>query len=223
MSEQRLIGQTDDFATAVRPVLADTCAQCHNSRLLSGGLNVELTSPQSLVKQRDVWEKVCGASAPATCHRRARPGRAKPQLDAMTGYIERAFDRADASIPQDPGHVTARRLDRTEYTKTILDLLGVRFRAEKYFPADDSGDGFDNIADVLTVSPAPDRALSGSRGANRQVGDLTGIRRSRSRSTIALETGRFAALIAAPSKPNTGWSSPATTRCASACQASGRR
>ena len=71
----------------------------------------------------------------------------------MTVYIERAFDRADASIPQDPGRVTARRLNRNEYTNTIRDLLGVRFRAEKYFPADDSGDGFDNIGDVLTVSP----------------------------------------------------------------------
>ena len=81
------------------------------------------------------------------------PRPAKAQLDAMTGYIERAFDRADASIPQDPGRVTARRLNRTEYTNTIRDLLGVRFRAEKYFPADDSGDGFDNIGDVLTVSP----------------------------------------------------------------------
>jgi hypothetical protein len=81
----------------------------------------------------------------------ARPPRA--ELEAMTGYIERAFDRADASVPQDPGRVTARRLNRNEYTNTIRDLLGVRFRAEKYFPADDSGDGFDNIGDVLTVSP----------------------------------------------------------------------
>src|SRR5207302_8598836 len=53
----------------------------------------------------------------------------------------------------DPGHVTAHRLNRNEYTNTIRDLLGVNFRAEKYFPTDDSGDGFDNIGDVLTVSP----------------------------------------------------------------------
>ena len=49
--------------------------------------------------------------------------------------------------------MTAHRLNRNEYTNTISDLLGVRFRAEKYFPADDSGDGFDNMADLLTVSP----------------------------------------------------------------------
>ena len=49
--------------------------------------------------------------------------------------------------------MTAHRLNRNEYTNTIRDLLGVQFRAEKYFPADDSRDGFDNIGDVLTVSP----------------------------------------------------------------------
>ena len=53
----------------------------------------------------------------------------------------------------DPGHVTARRLNRAEYTNTIRDLLGVDFRAQKNFPTDDLGDGFDNIGDVLTVSP----------------------------------------------------------------------
>ena len=75
------------------------------------------------------------------------------QMMAMTGYIERAFERADASAKPDPGRMTAHRLNRTEYTNTIRDLLGVHFRAEKDFPADDSSDGFDNIGDVLTVSP----------------------------------------------------------------------
>jgi Protein of unknown function (DUF1592)/Protein of unknown function (DUF1588)/Protein of unknown function (DUF1587)/Protein of unknown function (DUF1585)/Protein of unknown function (DUF1595) len=53
----------------------------------------------------------------------------------------------------DPGRVTARRLNRAEYSNTIRDLLGIDFHAEKYFPTDDSGDGFDNIGEVLTVSP----------------------------------------------------------------------
>src|SRR5205085_4170003 len=72
---------------------------------------------------------------------------------AFTTSVQSAFDRADAATPMDPGRVTAHRLNRNEYTNTIRDLLGVRFRAEKYFPTDDSGDGFDNIGDVLTVSP----------------------------------------------------------------------
>ena len=53
----------------------------------------------------------------------------------------------------DPGRVTARRLNRVEYANTVRDLLGIDFRATQEFPVDDSGDGFDNIADVLTISP----------------------------------------------------------------------
>jgi hypothetical protein len=147
-------GQADEFDSLVRPILTGTCATCHNARLLSGGMNVaELASPDSLISSRDVWEKIlrrlrAGDMPPSGV---ARP--APAQLVAMAGYIERAFERADASAKPDPGRMTAHRLNRNEYTNTIRDLLGVHFRAEKYFPADDSGDGFDNMADALTVSP----------------------------------------------------------------------
>jgi hypothetical protein len=147
-----LFGQADEFERDVRPVLAGTCANCHNNRVASGGLDVTgLTSAGSLVERRDVWEKVlqrlrAGDMPPAPVPRPA-------QLPAMAAYIERALERADATSRPDPGRMTAHRLNRNEYANTIRDLLGVRFRAEKYFPADDSGDGFDNMADLLTVSP----------------------------------------------------------------------
>ena len=67
--------------------------------------------------------------------------------------LEKEFPRADAAMKPDPGRVTARRLNRAEYTNTIRDLLAVEFRADRNFPTDDSGEGFDNIGDVLTVSP----------------------------------------------------------------------
>ena len=71
----------------------------------------------------------------------------------MTTTIERELDRLDQNIKPDPGRITARRLNRTEYRNTIRDLLGVDFQATQEFPTDDSGEGFDNIADVLTISP----------------------------------------------------------------------
>ena len=147
-----IFSQSDEFESIVRPVLTGTCANCHNDRVASGGLTVTgLMSAGSLVDQRATWEKVlqrlrAGDMPPAPV---ARPA----QLPAMVAYIERALERADASTRPDPGRMTAHRLNRNEYTNTIRDLLGVRFRAEKYFPADDSGDGFDNMADLLTVSP----------------------------------------------------------------------
>jgi mono/diheme cytochrome c family protein len=143
-----------EFEKSVRPVLTQTCAQCHNARLASGGLDVAaLTTPDSLTTHRPAWERIL---------RRVRagemppPGVPKPPADrlaALTGFVQNAIARADVATPPDPGRVTAHRLNRNEYTNTIRDLLGVHFRAEKYFPTDDSGDGFDNIGDVLTVSP----------------------------------------------------------------------
>jgi mono/diheme cytochrome c family protein len=140
------------FETAVRPVLSGTCSACHNANLASGGLNAAAL-PSDPLADRPRWERVL---------RRVRAGEMPPpgvprptaeQLAAFTGFLEATFARADAATPIDPGRVVARRLNRNEYTNTIRDLLGVRFRAEKYFPTDDSGDGFDNIGDVLTVSP----------------------------------------------------------------------
>src|SRR6202046_341577 len=75
------------------------------------------------------------------------------QLEALTAYVEGEFDKADRNSKPDPGRVTARRLNRSEYSNTIRDLLAVDFRAEKDFPTDDSGYGFDNIGEILTVSP----------------------------------------------------------------------
>jgi hypothetical protein len=74
-------------------------------------------------------------------------------VEALLGFVRQEFEKADRDVPPDPGRVTARRLNRNEYSNTIRDLLGVDFRAEKDFPTDDSGHGFDNIGDVLTISP----------------------------------------------------------------------
>ena len=74
-------------------------------------------------------------------------------MRAVTAWIEREFQRADAALPPEPGRVTARRLNRAEYNNTVRDLLGVDLRPADDFPQDDSGYGFDNIADALSTSP----------------------------------------------------------------------
>lgn len=147
-------GQSSEaFEESILPVLTGTCGQCHNDNLVSGGLSVaSLGTPDSIVENRDVWEKILG---------RVRAGEMPPAgvtrppdaaLEAFTSTIESEIALADASARPDPGRVTARRLNRNEYSNTVRDLLGVDFRAENYFPTDDSGDGFDNIGEVLTVS-----------------------------------------------------------------------
>src|SRR5262245_24970164 len=140
------------YDSAVVPILRQTCAQCHNENLASGGVNLKpLERRESFSSQREQWEAVLrklktGEMPP--------PAMQKPAgLTAMVRAIESELDRLDSNTKPDPGRVTARRLNRTEYRNTIRDLLGVEFQTNQEFPTDDSGEGFDNLADVLTISP----------------------------------------------------------------------
>src|SRR4051795_5078890 len=87
------------------------------------------------------------------CQREMRPDEEpqppEHQRQAVAGWLARELARIDRVTPPDPGRVTARRLNRTEYKNTIRDLLGVESRPADDFPQDDSGYGFDNIGDVL--------------------------------------------------------------------------
>ena len=162
---------TPTFEKTVAPVLARTCTPCHNEALASGGVNIApFTQAASLTGSRDGWDIIL---------RKIRSGEMPPkgvprpaQMDAVIQYLQDEFARADRNIKPDPGRVTARRLNRSEYSNTIRDLLAVEFRAEQSFPTDDLGNGFDNIGDVLTVSPVlMDRYLAAAaRIASRAVG-----------------------------------------------------
>ena len=141
------------FEKKVQPVLSKTCAPCHNDRTSSGGLNVApFLDPKSITQQRDGWERIIQKMRTGEMPPRGIP-RPAAQIDELTKFVQTEFERADKLVKPDPGRVTARRLNRSEYSNTIRDLLAVDFRADKDFPTDDSGYGFDNIGDVLTVSP----------------------------------------------------------------------
>src|ERR1051326_2377452 len=140
------------FEKTVRPILIQTCTACHNEQNASGDLNIAaFTKASALTEDRRDWQRIidklkAGEMPPAPV--------AKPAgLDALIQYVQSELDRAERNVKPDPGRVTARRLNRAEYTNTIRDLLSVEFRAEKNFPTDDLGNGFDNIGDVLTISP----------------------------------------------------------------------
>ena len=142
------------FARTVVPLLSNTCQGCHNEQLASGGLNLTpYLAPSSLVEGREGWELIlrrlrAGEMPPKGV---ARPPQA--EIDALVGYVDGEFERADRNAAPDPGRVTARRLNRAEYSNTVRDLLGVTFHAESSFPTDDSSYGFDTIGSVLSISP----------------------------------------------------------------------
>lgn len=142
------------FENDVRPILSHTCSGCHNDQLASGGLNLTpFLDGTSIATNREGWERIVAKLRAGAMPPKGIPKPPPEKLDALLKYVQTEFDTADRHAKPEPGRVTAHRLNRNEYSNTIRDLLGVDFRAEE-FPADDSGYGFDNIGDVLTVSPA---------------------------------------------------------------------
>ena len=142
------------FEQVVTPFVQTNCVVCHNDQLKTAGLSLaQYRESGSMLRDRDLWEKVIRRVRAGEMPPKGMP-RPNPEVVAtVTGWIENQFAVADRTTPADPGHLTAHRLNRVEYDNTIRDLLAVNFKPSVDFPADDSGFGFDNIGDVLSVSP----------------------------------------------------------------------
>jgi mono/diheme cytochrome c family protein len=128
------------------------CTGCHSDRLKTAGVSLERRSLDSVRNDPELWEKVirkvrAGEMPPAGMPRSS----AAAQKD-FTAYLESELDRAAALHPN-PGRPTAHRLNRNEYSNAIRDLLALDVNIGDTLPVDDSGYGFDNIADVLSLSP----------------------------------------------------------------------
>ncbi len=146
---------TPDFAHGVVPFLEKHCYDCHNADKAKGDLNLEQYKDASgFYRDQRLWRQVvsqvvAGEMPPPT--RKVRP--AAPEVEAVQGQIRGLLTAAVAAAKVDPGKVTVRRLNRTEYNNTVRDLCYVDGNFSVDFPADDTGYGFDNIGDVLTFSP----------------------------------------------------------------------
>jgi len=141
------------FSKAVAPVLSNTCTQCHNSQFASGGFDAaRFLAPASVLDQRDGWDLILQKLRDGEMPPKGVP-HSQSEIETLVQYIQGELDRIDRGTKPDPGRVVAHRLNRNEYANTIRDLLSVEFRAQKDFPTDDSGEGFDNIGEILTISP----------------------------------------------------------------------
>jgi Protein of unknown function (DUF1592)/Protein of unknown function (DUF1588)/Protein of unknown function (DUF1587)/Protein of unknown function (DUF1585)/Protein of unknown function (DUF1595)/Planctomycete cytochrome C len=140
----------------VVPFLVKHCYSCHGGGKSKGELALDkYRDEQSIVKDREVWENVLEmvrtGEMPPKAKDRARP--TPSEVELATRAIDDMLERCDCSGRRDDGRVTMRRLNRSEYNNTIRDLLGVDFKPAADFPNDDVGYGFDNIGDVLSISP----------------------------------------------------------------------
>jgi hypothetical protein len=136
-----------------RVLMNQYCVTCHNQKLKTGGLELDKLDLAHVASDAETWEKVvrkirAGMMPPAGA---ARPGR--NALDGFATAVEGALDQAAAANPN-PGRTPLHRMNRAEYANAIRDLLAVEVDPTTLLPADDSSNGFDNIADVLGVSPA---------------------------------------------------------------------
>jgi len=135
------------------PLLTQYCVTCHNARTKAGGLTLDPAELTQIDRHAETWEKVIrklqtGMMPPSGA---PRPGR--PAIDGFVTAVQAQIDRAAAAKPF-AGTPALHRLNRAEYSNAIRDLLALDVDAASLLPPDDSAAGFDNIADVLGISPA---------------------------------------------------------------------
>jgi len=143
------------------------CATCHNDKARVGGLSLQAVDFNNIPAGAEVWEKVIRKLRAGSMPPQGAPRPDKAALDGFATFLETSLDRAAAAKPN-PGEATMHRLNRAEYANAIRDLLGLEIDATAILPPDDESSGFDNIADVLRVSPAlMERYLSASWNISR--------------------------------------------------------
>ncbi len=151
----------------VRTVLGRYCETCHNDRLRTAGLALDTMDPARVGDDAAAWEQVVRKLRTGSMPPAGRPRPEEATYATVAATLESALDRAAATAPN-PGRTTLHRLNRREYTNAIRDLLALEIDAGALLPADNADLGFDNMADILSVSPALlDRYLFAARRISR--------------------------------------------------------
>ena len=133
--------------------LKQYCSKCHNAEDWAGGVAFDTMSPQDIPSDAKIWEhavvKLRGRLMPP-------PGNPQPPNPDVHGFVSYMEDTLDAAAAHqvDAPRVALHRMNRTEYANAIWELLRVKVNATQMLPPDDESDGFNNVANVLQVSPA---------------------------------------------------------------------
>ncbi len=138
---------------AARALLDQYCVACHNERQKTADLMLDTLDLSEVAAHTDVWEKVLRKLQTGLMPPVGRPRPDAVNQARFVSWLETTIDSAAAAAPN-PGRPAVHRLNRFEYENAIRDLLALEVDGRVLLPADDAGYGFDNIADVLSVSPA---------------------------------------------------------------------
>src|SRR5437773_2713855 len=146
------------------------CVTCHNSRLKTAGLQLDSLQAERVVDHAEQWEKVVTKLRTGEMPPPGRPRPDEATYRTVASALERDLDAAAAATPQ-PGRVPVHRLNRGEYTNAVRDLLGLEIDGRALLSSDEAEqEGFDNVASVLSVSPALlENYLSAARTISRRA------------------------------------------------------
>jgi len=139
----------------IKPFFKTHCFDCHGDNDGDAGLNLaEYKSATDVTDHRKTFEKIFRMiNAEAMPPGDSDPLPSDEDRAVVTTWLEDQLFNFDCNLINDPGRPTIQRLNRAEYNNTIRDLVGVDFDPAENFPSDDVGEGFDNIGDVLSLSP----------------------------------------------------------------------
>ena len=141
------------FGHDVLPVLQKYCVSCHTGKSAQAGIDLSVMKDASgVLKDRGTWDLIAQNIASGHMPPANMPAPTSAQRTTLVSWVQSTTTAADCKL-KDPGHVTLRRLNRAEYNNTVRDLCGVDISPADGFPNDDVGYGFDNIGDVLSISP----------------------------------------------------------------------
>ena len=141
------------FTNSLAPIFQKYCYACHGNGKSKGDLALDSykTAADALADPKE-WKTLHEYISTYQMPPADKPQPTEAERERITGWIDRELFKIDPAHP-DPGRVTIHRLNRAEYDNTIRDLIGVDFHPADDFPPDDSGYGFDNIGDVLSLPP----------------------------------------------------------------------
>ncbi len=193
MSAALLSGQTARSTPAVKPAASPTakvqapdpalvakeravvdqyCATCHNAELRQSDLLLDKLDLTHLGDHAEIGEKVLRKLRAGLMPPTGMPHPDAATREALASFIENEIDHSAVTHLPAPG---LHRLNRTEYTNAIRDVLALQVDAAKFLPPDDSTRGFDNIAGALTLSPALMEAYLSAAGkiSRLAIGDVS--------------------------------------------------
>jgi cytochrome c551/c552 len=139
--------------SAERALLNQYCVTCHNARLKTAGLEFDSLDPAKAPEHADVWEKVIRKLRAGMMPPVGVPRPPQAAVNGLVAHLETAIDRATLAAPTLRRPIL-HRLNRSEYGNAIRDLLALDIDVSSLLPPDDEAYGFDNVADVQSVSPA---------------------------------------------------------------------